>query len=304
MYLSPFSTNLSTQVDQIVCRERVMSAISVSNISKSYVSKVLDDVSFEVKEGEMLALIGPSGSGKSTLMRHLSGLIKSDKSSSSHIRVLNHDVQKSGVLAKNIRQTRSKIGCIFQQFNLVNRLTVLTNVLIGCLGTIPAWRGYIGYFTAEEKRRALDALERVGLKEHAEKKAAHLSGGQQQRVAIARALMQQADIIFADEPIASLDPKSARVVMEMLQEINQIDGKTVIVTLHQVDVARQYCPRVIALRDGKLFFDGPRDQLTDELMFSLYEEDAKEMLTIDDPAIESLVKPAVEPIVRPMAAAS
>ncbi|EGG93818.1 Phosphonate ABC transporter ATP-binding protein [gamma proteobacterium IMCC1989] len=281
-----------------------MSAISVSNISKSYISKVLDDVSFEVKEGEMLALIGPSGSGKSTLMRHLSGLIKSDKSPFSHIRVLNHEVQKNGVLAKNIRQTRSKIGCIFQQFNLVNRLTVLTNVLIGCLGTIPAWRGYIGYFTAEEKRRALDALERVGLKEHAEKKAAHLSGGQQQRVAIARALMQQADIIFADEPIASLDPKSARVVMEMLQEINQIDGKTVIVTLHQVDVARQYCPRVIALRDGKLFFDGPRDQLTDELMFSLYEEDAKEMLTIDDPAVESLVKPAVEPIVRPMAAAS
>jgi phosphonate transport system ATP-binding protein len=285
-----------------------MSAISVSNISKSYTSKVLDDVSFDVREGEMLALIGPSGSGKSTLMRHLSGLIKSDKSSSSHIRVLNHDVQENGVLAKNIRQTRSKIGCIFQQFNLVNRLSVLTNVLIGCLGTIPAWRGYIGYFTEEEKRRALDALDRVGLKEHAEKKAAHLSGGQQQRVAIARALMQQADIIFADEPISSLDPKSARVVMEMLQEINKIDGKTVIVTLHQVDVARQYCPRVIALRDGKLFFDGPRDQLTDELMFSLYEEDAKEMLTTDDPAVvpivEPIVEPVVEPIVRPMAAAS
>jgi phosphonate transport system ATP-binding protein len=273
-----------------------MTAINVSNISKSYSNKVLDDVSFQVNEGEMLALIGPSGSGKSTLMRHLSGLMKSDKSSSSSIRVLDRDVQVNGVLAKNIRQTRSKIGCIFQQFNLVNRLSVLTNVLIGCLGTIPAWRGYVGYFTPEEKRKALDALERVGLKAHANKKAAHLSGGQQQRVAIARALMQEADIIFADEPIASLDPKSARVVMEMLQEINQIDGKTVIVTLHQVDVARQYCSRVIALRDGKLFFDGSRDQLTDELMFSLYEEDAKEMLTIDD-AVD-------EPVMRPLAVAS
>ncbi len=159
------------------------------------------------------------------------------------------------------------------------------------MGIIPAWRGYFSYFTEEEKQKALHALERVGLKEHAYKKAAHLSGGQQQRVAIARALMQEADVILADEPIASLDPSSARKVMEILQEINRTDGKTVIVTLHQVDVARKYCQRVIALRDGQLFFDGSRDELTDELMFSLYENDATEMLATNDTAVEPFIAP-------------
>lgn len=257
-----------------------MAAINVSHITKSYNQTVLSDISFDVQQGEMLALIGPSGSGKSTLMRHLSGLVCSDNLNST-INVLDENIQCNGRLSKNIRQTRARIGCIFQQFNLVNRLSVLTNVLIGCLGNIPSWRGYLAYFTEEEKEKALSALERVGLLDHAYKKAANLSGGQQQRVAIARALMQEADIILADEPIASLDPRSARVVMEMLADINQKDGKTVIITLHQVDVARQYCPRVIALREGKLFFDGSRDALTDDVMFSLYEEDAKEMFIED-----------------------
>jgi phosphonate transport system ATP-binding protein len=255
-----------------------MNAINVSNVKKSYNQTVLDDVSFSIDTGEMLALIGPSGSGKSTLMRHLSGLVMSDRDSQTNIELLGRSIQKSGRLAKDIRITRSKIGCIFQQFNLINRLSVMTNVLIGCLGNIPAWRGYLGYFSEEEKQNALAALERVGLKDHAYKKAANLSGGQQQRVAIARALMQEADIILADEPISSLDPHSARVVMEMLEDINRQDGKTVIVTLHQVDVARKYCPRVIALREGKLFYDGTREKLTDELMYSLYEDEAKEML--------------------------
>ena len=255
-----------------------MNAINVSKVQKSYASKVLDDVSFSIETGEMLALIGPSGSGKSTLMRHLSGLVMSDRDSQTNIELLGRQIQKSGRLAKDIRNTRAKIGCIFQQFNLVNRLSVMTNVLIGCLGNIPAWRGYLGNFSEEEKHKALAALERVGLKEHAYKKAANLSGGQQQRVAIARALMQEAEIVLADEPISSLDPRSARVVMEMLEDINRQDGKTVIVTLHQVDVARKYCPRVIALREGKLFYDGTREHLTDELMYSLYEDEAKEML--------------------------
>jgi phosphonate transport system ATP-binding protein len=265
-----------------------MSAINVINITKSYNHKVLDEVSFNVEKGEMLALIGPSGSGKSTLMRNISGLVRCDKVSNSSIEVFNKPIQQAGKLSKSIRSSRANIGCIFQQFNLVSRLSVLTNVLIGSLGNIPAWRGFIAHFTDEEKEKALDALNRVGLIDHAYKKAAHLSGGQQQRVAIARALVQEADIILADEPIASLDPKSARVVMEMLQEINQTDGKTVIVTLHQVDVARKYCPRVIALREGKLFFDGSRDQLTDELMFSLYEDEAQEMLSNEDSVVEPI----------------
>lgn len=267
--------------------------ICVDHISKSYQQKVLRDICFSVEQGEMLALIGPSGSGKSTLMRHLSGLVNGDQDDTASIEVLGSSVQKKGRLAKDIRQTRAKIGCIFQQFNLVNRLPVITNVLIGCLGNIPAWRGYLQYFTEAEKQKALDALERVGLKEHAYKRAANLSGGQQQRVAIARALMQEADVILADEPIASLDPKSARVVMDMLKEINEVDGKTIIVTLHQVDVARKYCPRVIALRGGELFFDGQREALTDELMFSLYEEEAKDMLNHEDMATNTPINPIV-----------
>lgn len=269
-----------------------MSAIRVANLSKHFNTKVLDNLSFEVQEGEMLALIGPSGSGKSTLMRHLSGLVKADKASPSDIKVLGQTVQANGKLSSDICATRVRVGCIFQQFNLVSRLSVLTNVLIGSLGNIPNWRGYIGYFTEEEKAKALDALERVDLKEHAYKKAAHLSGGQQQRVAIARALMQEADVILADEPIASLDPRSARVVMDILSRINQRDGKTVIVTLHQVDVARKYCPRIIALRSGEIFFDGPREQLTDDVMFSLYEEEAKEMLNQERPNTPALVETA------------
>jgi phosphonate transport system ATP-binding protein len=255
-----------------------MAAIKVSKLNKHFTNKVLNDVNFEVQQGDLLALIGPSGSGKSTLMRHISGLVTADKDSESSIAILGNTIQTAGKLAKDVRKSRARIGCIFQQFNLVNRLTVLTNVLIGTLGSIPSWRGYLGYFTPEEKAKALDALDKVGLKEHAYKRAAHLSGGQQQRVAIARVLMQEADIILADEPIASLDPRAARVVMDMLEKINKTYGKTVIVTLHQVDVARKYCPRIIALRSGEVFFDGAREQLTDEVMFSLYEEDAKEML--------------------------
>lgn len=271
-----------------------MLAIHVKNVTKTYLTKVLSQVSFSVEQGEMLALIGPSGSGKSTLMRHISGLVRADKCENM-ISVFDTPIQQKGNLAKGVRHSRVKIGCIFQQFNLVNRLSVLTNVLIGCLGNIPTWRGYLSYFTEEEKQKALQALERVGLLEHAHKRAAQLSGGQQQRVAIARVLMQEADIILADEPIASLDPKSARVVMEMLEEINKTDGKTVIVTLHQVDVARKYCPRVIALRDGKLFFDGSREKLTDDMMFSLYEESAKEMLNTnaeDDEPLTTLIAAA------------
>ena len=267
-------------------------AIHVKDLSKTFNAKVLNKVSFGVDKGEMLALIGPSGSGKSTLMRHLSGLVTSDKLENTQVTVLGESIQASGKLAKNVRASRLKVGCIFQQFNLVNRLTVLTNVLIGTLGSIPAWRGYLGWFTQQEKQRAMNALEQVGLKEHAYKKAAHLSGGQQQRVAIARALMQEADVILADEPIASLDPRSARVVMDMLEKINKRDDKTVIVTLHQVDVARKYCPRIIALREGEIFFDGSREQLTDEVMFSLYEEEAKEMLNHESPEVSTIVEPA------------
>lgn len=256
-------------------------AIAVNSLSKTFDQRVLDGVSFSVSPGEFVALIGPSGSGKSTLMRHLSGLVVGDKNGNT-VQVLGNPIQADGKLMKTVRRARQHIGCIFQQFNLVNRLSVLQNVLIGLLGRIPSWRGYCAYFTHEEKCRAMQALQRVGMEHLAAQKAGTLSGGQQQRVAIARALMQDADVILADEPIASLDPKSARVVMDMLKEINEKDGKTVVVTLHQVGVARKYCKRMIALREGRLYFDGDREDLTNERLLELYGGDVSEMLDADD----------------------
>lgn len=265
-------------------------AISISSLSKTFSSKLaLDNISIKIAEGEIVALIGPSGSGKSTLLRHIAGLEISDKNSATKITVDGLPVQHNGRLEKGVRKARVKIGLIFQQFNLINRLNVLSNVLIGCLGSIPAWRGTLGVFTQAEKIRALKALDRVGLKEIAFQRASTLSGGQQQRVAIARSLMQQANVILADEPIASLDPKSAKTVMRYLRDINKHDGKSVVVTLHQVEYARKYCKRVIALVDGKIAFDGKAKELTDKVLEKLY---GTAMSDDDEDAIVEHEKPA------------
>jgi phosphonate transport system ATP-binding protein len=184
--------------------------------------------------------------------------------------VLGNTIQQRGKLDKHVRTSRSQIGNVFQQFNLVSRLSVLTNVMIGGLCRIPSYRSLLGWFTAEEKHMALEALERVGLKNVALKKASELSGGQQQRVAIARALMQKAKIILADEPIASLDPESSRIVMQLLKDINEKDGITVVVTLHQVDYAQKYCQRAVALQDGEVFFDQPIQHLDEQQLADLY----------------------------------
>ncbi len=265
-------------------------AIKISSLSKTFSKKIaLDDISIQIGKGEIVALIGPSGSGKSTLLRHIAGLEISDKSSATKITVNGLSVQKNGKLSKGARKARIKIGLIFQQFNLINRLNVLTNVLIGCLGSIPAWRGTLGLFTKAEKVRAIDALDRVGLKDIAFQRASTLSGGQQQRVAIARSLMQQANVILADEPIASLDPKSAKTVMRYLRNINKHDGKSVVVTLHQVDYARKYCKRVIALVDGKIAFDGKAKELTDKVLEKLY---GTAMSDDDDDVVVEQEKPA------------
>jgi phosphonate transport system ATP-binding protein len=244
--------------------------LSIRNASKTFGQRrALDDVSLDVRRGEMIALIGPSGSGKSTLLRSISGLQALDAGPGA-IMAFDSPVQENGRIARNVRRTRTRIGMIFQQFNLVGRLSLFTNVALGSLGRINYWRAALGLWPAETKQSAMAALARFGVAEYAAQRAGTLSGGQQQRGAIARALVQKAKVILADEPVASLDPVSARRVMEILKELNASDGLTVIVTLHQVDHALRYCRRIVALKDGRIVYDGPAVALKREQLIDIY----------------------------------
>lgn len=244
--------------------------VQVRDVSKTYGKrKALDGVSVSVAQGEMVALIGPSGSGKSTLLRSITGLIPIDAGEGS-ISVFGETVQSGGKTSRGIRRARAKLGFIFQQFNLVGRLSLFSNVMLGALGRLPGWQGVLGLWPRADKERAMAALHRVGVADYAAQRANTLSGGQQQRGAIARAIVQGAQAILADEPVASLDPVSARKVMELLVELNQRDGLGVIVTLHQVDYAIRYCKRVIALQAGKVVYDGPSSGLDTETLIGIY----------------------------------
>jgi phosphonate transport system ATP-binding protein len=254
-------------------------AIEVRGLSKSFRAdrKALDDVTLQVAPGEMVALLGASGSGKSTLLRHMAGFITSD-AGAGEILVNGRCVQRNGRLAGNARKVRAEIGFVFQQFNLVGRLPVITNVLVGMLTRIPKWRSLLRIFKAGEVQAGLDALAQVGIDDYAFQRASTLSGGQQQRAAIARTLVQNARVILADEPIASLDPESSRRVMSLLAQINRTRKVAVVVSLHQVDVAMRYCPRVVALRQGKVVYDGPSAALTPGMLRDLYGTEAEELL--------------------------
>lgn len=243
----------------------------------------LCDINLEIRQGEMVALIGASGSGKSTLLRHVAGLVVADAGEGSLIEIDGQCVQQGGRVHRDIRKVRSQIGFVFQQFNLVDRLPVMANVLVGRLHQMPLWRGLTRWFNAQERALAIEALARVGIAECHAQRASTLSGGQQQRAAIARTLVQGAKVVLADEPIASLDPESSRKVMEILTRINREDGSTVVVSLHQVDMALKYCPRVIALRHGQVVFDGAASSLTPSLLRELYGMQADEMLMGEAP---------------------
>lgn len=255
-------------------------AIEVENLRKTFGRKrAIDGISLRVDRGEMVALIGASGSGKSTLIRHIAGLVSADRvPDACCISVLGQTVQWAGKPAANARRVRSRVGVVFQQFNLVSRLSVLSNVALGVLGRISPLRGALGLFTREEKLLAMQALHQVDIAGLAGQRAGTLSGGQQQRAAIARALVQQAEVLLADEPIASLDPKAARRVMEILSHVNRTMGITVLVSLHQVEYAFAYCPRTVALRDGQVIYDGPSTALTPEFLTELYGAQSEELI--------------------------
>jgi phosphonate transport system ATP-binding protein len=262
-------------------------ALRVHKLNKHFANgkHALCDINLSVGKGEMVALIGASGSGKSTLMRHMAGLVAADGHSDSLIEIDGCCVQQSGRIHRDIRRVRSQVGFVFQQFNLVDRLPVLVNVLVGQLHRMPWWRSLFRFFSAQERSHALDALRRVGIADCHAQRASTLSGGQQQRAAIARTLVQGAKVVLADEPIASLDPESSRNVMEILARINREDRCTVIVSLHQVEMALKYCPRVIALHKGRVVFDGSSSLLTPALLRELYGVDANEILADSTPAV-------------------
>ncbi|GLK84990.1 phosphonate ABC transporter ATP-binding protein [Ancylobacter defluvii] len=253
-------------------------ALELDRVSKTWgAMRAVDNVSLRIEAGERVALIGASGSGKSTLIRIASGLALADPTSGG-VRSFGLGVQDKGKLSSEVRRARRQIGLVFQQFALVGRLTVMTNVLVGVLGRISRLRGTLGLFNDDEKRTALAALAEVGIAQHAGKKARELSGGQQQRVAIARALVQGAKLVLADEPIASLDPKSAKRVMDTLVTMSRDHGIALVVSLHQVDYATAYFDRVIAMNAGRVVFDGPASRITSAFLTELYGASAEELI--------------------------
>lgn len=266
--------------------------LEFSNLYKTYDdgTQALKDVSFTVEPGEFLVVIGLSGSGKSTLLRCTNRLIEPTGGT---ITWDGKDVTAAS--QQELRLIRRRIGMIFQQFNLVKRLSVLQNVLTGRLGYMATGPSMVYRFSQEDRRNAMAALERVGLTEQTYKRASELSGGQQQRVGIARALMQDPRIILADEPVASLDPVLAHTILGYLERLNREDGITVICSLHYLDLVQRYASRVIGLRDGRVVYRGTGEDIkamTDEQFKEIYGEEAERIaagpvkVSLDDPVAD------------------
>ncbi|NPV55221.1 MAG: phosphonate ABC transporter ATP-binding protein [Anaerolineae bacterium] len=246
--------------------------LQIKNLTKVYEGGVqaLTDVSFEVPEGQFLAVIGLSGSGKSTLLRCINRLV--DPTSG---QILWNGEDITAATPDEMRRIRRRIGMVFQHFNLVHRSKVITNVLAGRLGyTNPAW-SLMNRFPKEDVDKAIQQLERVGIADKAENRADELSGGQQQRVGIARALMQDPQMILADEPVASLDPVLAHSIMKHLEEINKTDKVTVLCSLHFLDLVHRYADRVIALNEGRVVFEGSPKEIDDKKFKDIYGRDAE-----------------------------
>ena len=233
----------------------------------------VDNASFSIAPGTFVGVIGRSGAGKTTLLRMINRLVVPSEG-----KILYNGVDVTALRGKELRQWRARSAMIFQQFNLVGRLDVLTNVLIGRLAAIPSWRSLTQFWPEADKALALSALEQFDMASLAAQRADQLSGGQQQRVAIARALVQEPDMILADEPVASLDPRNTRIVMDALLRINKHFGITVICNLHSLDLARSCCDRLIGMASGRVVFDGEPAALTDHIARELYDLEADEVM--------------------------
>ncbi|MGO1949055.1 MAG: phosphonate ABC transporter ATP-binding protein [Mycobacteriaceae bacterium] len=226
----------------------------------------LSGIDLTINDGEFVAVVGLSGAGKSTLIRAINGLVPYTSGT-----ITVGDTVVDPRSKTKLRQLRSRVGMIFQSFNLVTRVSVLNNVLVGRSSSTPSWRSLLGWYRADDKELAFRSLERVGIVEKAYQRASSLSGGQQQRVAIARVLAQDPEVILADEPVASLDPPTAHKVLRDMRRIQQDLGITTIVNMHHLELARSYADRVIGMRDGRVVFDGPVEDATDEVIEEVYQ---------------------------------
>jgi phosphonate transport system ATP-binding protein len=246
--------------------------LRVENLTKVYEggTQALTDVSFEVEEGEFLAVIGLSGSGKSTLLRCINRLIEPTAG-----KVFWNDEDVTAASQEDLRRIRRRIGMVFQHFNLVHRSKVMTNVLAGRLGYTNPGLSLVNRFSKEDMDKAVRQLDRVGLADKANQRADALSGGQQQRVGVARALMQDPEMVLADEPVASLDPVLAHSIMQYLELINKADGVMVLCSLHFLDLVHRYADRVIALNDGMLVFEGSPEEIDDDKFKEIYGREAE-----------------------------
>ncbi len=245
--------------------------LEVQNLTKVYEggTVALKGMSFTVQDGEFLVIIGLSGSGKSTLLRCINRLIEPTEG-----RIVWDGVDITQLSGEELRKSRRRIGMIFQQFNLVKRSSVLTNVLSGRLGYVNPWRSAVGRFPRKDVDKALSCLDRVGILDQAYKRADELSGGQQQRVGIARALMQDPKLILADEPVASLDPATSHSILRYIEELNRDEGVTVLCSLHFLSLARAYASRIVALKDGRIVFTGGPAEIDDARFKEIYGEEA------------------------------
>jgi len=259
--------------------------LTLDGLSKTYKTgeTALSDVSLEVPKGQIMGLIGPSGAGKSTLIRCINRLVEP---SAGAVRLGDVDLVRLG--KSELRRQRRRIGMIFQEYSLVERLTVMENVLSGRLGYVPFWRSFLRKYPPADIQRAYQLLDRVGLIDHADKRADALSGGQRQRVGIARALAQDPELLLVDEPTASLDPKTSRQIMRLLTEICAERGLPAIVNIHDVPLAQQFMQRIVGLRAGRVVFDGPPEDLTEAALTSIYgEEDWNAMRQGDEEQAEA-----------------
>src|SRR6056297_1127867 len=266
--------------------------LHITSLTKRYGDKsAVDNATFKVEKPAMIGIIGRSGAGKSTLLRMLNRL--SDVTDGE---ILFEGREISSLKGAARREWQSRCAMIFQQFNLVPRMDVVSNVLHGTLNRRSTFATMFNLYPQEDIHKAIEILDRLGIAEQAPKRAEALSGGQQQRVAIARALMQDPSIILADEPIASLDPMNAQVVMQSLRRIHEEDGRMVIANLHTLDTARRYCDRVIGMRDGRIVFDGTPEQLTTGVARDIYGAGADFSEAATSTAIETLDRTTAQPV--------